>query len=154
MSRGNIEQVSTPTEIYDRPQTLFVNQFVGTTNVLPGEFFNGSSAKIRLAGGATLDMPAKPGFTDGSKVVVSIRPEQLHVVTSSGLPGTVKAVMPLGAHVVYEVEIAGGTLLKVSESREGQTGMRQTGEQVQIAPTSPEACHVFPAPVSSQGVQP
>src|SRR5580698_1841331 len=50
MSRGNIEQVSTPTEIYDRPQTLFVNQFVGTTNVLQGEFFNGPAAQVRLGG--------------------------------------------------------------------------------------------------------
>ncbi len=44
-----IEQVSTPTEIYDLPRTLFVNQFVGTTNVLPGEFFNaGAGAQVRL----------------------------------------------------------------------------------------------------------
>jgi putative spermidine/putrescine transport system ATP-binding protein len=146
MSRGNIEQVSTPTEIYDRPQTLFVNQFVGTTNVLQGEFFNGPAAQIRLAGGATIDVAARSGFIDGSKVVVSIRPEQLHVVPDGGLPGTVKAVMPLGAHVVYEVEIAAGTSLKVSEAREGQTTMRQTGEPVHVAPASPDACHVFPAP--------
>jgi putative spermidine/putrescine transport system ATP-binding protein len=152
MSRGNIEQVSTPTEIYDRPQTLFVNQFVGTTNVLSGEFFNEPPARIRLAGGAAIDVPAKPGFTDGSNVVVSIRPEQLHVVANGGLPGAVKAVMPLGSHVVYEVEIAGGASLKVSESREGQISMRQTGELVRIAPTSPDACHVFPAPGSPEGV--
>ena len=38
MSRGNIEQVSTPTEIYDNPRTLFVNQFVGTTNLMSGEY--------------------------------------------------------------------------------------------------------------------
>src|SRR5437764_841401 len=41
MSRGRIEQVSSPTEIYDRPQTLFVNEFVGTTNILQGEFAGG-----------------------------------------------------------------------------------------------------------------
>jgi putative spermidine/putrescine transport system ATP-binding protein len=152
MSRGSIEQVSTPTEIYDRPQTLFVNQFVGTTNVLQGEFFNGPAARVRLAGGALIGVAAKPGFIDGSKVVVSIRPEQLHVASDGGLSGTVKAVMPLGAHVVYEVEIAAGTLLKVSESREGQTAMRQSGEQVLIAPSSPDACHVFPAHDSPKGV--
>jgi putative spermidine/putrescine transport system ATP-binding protein len=146
MSRGNIEQVSTPTEIYDRPQTLFVNQFVGTTNVLSGEFFNGPAAQVRLVGGAAIGVAARPGLVDGSKVVVSVRPEQLHAAAKDGLPGTVKAVMPLGAHVVYEVEIASGALLKMSESREGQTAMRQTGDPVQIAPTSPEACHVFPAP--------
>ena len=38
MARGSIEQVSSPTEIYDRPKTLFVNQFVGTANVVAGEF--------------------------------------------------------------------------------------------------------------------
>src|ERR1051325_47986 len=38
MAHGRIEQVSSPTEIYDRPATLFVNQFVGTTNALVGEF--------------------------------------------------------------------------------------------------------------------
>jgi putative spermidine/putrescine transport system ATP-binding protein len=152
MSRGNIEQVSTPTEIYDRPQTLFVNQFVGTTNVLSGEFFNGPPTQIRLAGDAAIDVAAKPGFTNGSKVVVSIRPEQLHVVANGGLPGTVRAVMPLGTHVVYEVEITAGTLLKVSESREGRTTMRQTGEEVHIVPTSPDACHVFPAAGSPEGV--
>src|ERR1700710_251651 len=54
MSRGNIELASTPTEIYARPQTLFVNQFVGTTNVLRGEFFNGPVAQVRLAGGAMI----------------------------------------------------------------------------------------------------
>ena len=152
MSRGSIEQVSTPTEIYDRPQTLFVNQFVGTTNVLPGEFFSGPTARVRLAGGVMIDVAASPGLIDGSNVVVSVRPEQLHVTANGGLAGTVRAVMPLGAHVVYEVEVASGILLKLSESREGQAAMRRTGEQVWIAPTSPDACHVFPALGSPEGV--
>jgi len=152
MSRGNIEQVSTPTEIYDRPQTLFVNRFVGTANVLPGEFFNGPTARVRIAGGAMIDVAARPGFVDGCKVVVCLRPEQLRVAPDGGLRGIVKAVMPLGAHVVYEVEVASGILLKLSESREGQAAMRQTGEQVRMAPASPDACHVFPAPGSPEGV--
>jgi putative spermidine/putrescine transport system ATP-binding protein len=153
MSRGMIEQISTPTDIYDAPQTLFVHEFVGTTNVLSGELSNnGAVARVMLPGGLGIDVPSKTRFTNGSKVAVSIRPEQLHIVPSGGLIGTVKAVMPLGAHVVYEVAIAAGTLLKVSESREGQTTMRQTGEQVQIAPTSPNACHVFPASNPPEGV--
>jgi putative spermidine/putrescine transport system ATP-binding protein len=152
MSRGRIEQVASPTEIYDRPKTLFVNTFVGTTNVLPGEFFNaGARAKVKLNGGGSIDVKAMPGFVDGSPVAVSVRPEQLHVVPSSGqgigasLNGTVKAVMPLGSHVVYEIEIGPSLSLKVSEPREGHTTMRQTGDAVGVAPVSPEACHVFPA---------
>lgn len=147
MSRGLIEQVATPTEIYDTPKTLFVNEFVGTTNVFAGEFSNaGATARVTLPGGLGLDVPLKPGFINGSKVAVSIRPEQLHVVPSGGLAGTVKAVMPLGAHVIYEVEISPGVSLKLSEPRESQVTMRQAGERVHVAPTSPDACNVFPAP--------
>src|SRR5438477_2215585 len=63
MARGRIEQVSTPTEIYDRPATLFVNQFVGTTNVLSGAFTSGGAgARVALPGGLALDVPSAPGF--------------------------------------------------------------------------------------------
>lgn len=145
MARGRIEQVSSPTEIYDKPETLFVNQFVGSTNVLPGEFATGGTgARVTFAGGIGLDVPPTPGFIDGTKVAVAIRPEQLRVVPAGGLPGTVKAVMPLGAHVVYDVEVAPALSVKVSEPREGQP-MRASGERVHVAPTSPAACRVFPA---------
>jgi len=145
MARGRIEQVSSPTEIYDKPETLFVNQFVGSTNVLPGEFATGGTgARVTFAEGLGLDVPPAPGFINGAKVAVSIRPEQLRVVPSGGLPGTVKAVMPLGAHVVYDVELGPALSVKVSEPREGQP-MRQSGEKVHVAPTSPGACRVFPA---------
>src|SRR5436853_3751101 len=69
MARGRIEQVSSPTEIYDRPATLFVNQFVGTTNVLSGAFTaGGSGARVALPGGLALDVPAQSGFADGARV--------------------------------------------------------------------------------------
>jgi len=141
MARGRIEQVSSPTEIYDRPATLFVNQFVGTSNVLAGEFAGG---RVTFPGGATLDVPSEASFANGTKVAVSIRPEHLRVVSAGGVAGTVKAVLPLGSHVVYDIEIAPGVSLKLSEPREGQI-MRQSGEQVRLAPNSPAACHVFPA---------
>jgi hypothetical protein len=69
----------------------------------------------------------------------------LHIVPSGGLAGTIKAVMPLGAHVIYEVGLSPGVSLKLSERREGQVTMRHTGEQVHVAPTSPDACQLFPA---------
>ena len=146
MARGRIEQASSPTEIYDRPATLFVNQFVGTTNVLTGEFTPGPErGHVILANGLGLDVPSVPGFIKGSKVAVSIRPEHLHVVSGGGLGGIVKAVLPLGSHVVYDIEIAPGLSVKVSEPREGQI-MRTSGEQVRVAPTSLAAANVFPAP--------
>ena len=46
---------------------------------------------------------------------------------------------------IYEVELTSGVSLKLSEPREGQITMRQTGDRVQVAPTSPDVCNVFPA---------
>jgi putative spermidine/putrescine transport system ATP-binding protein len=145
MARGRIEQVSSPTEIYDAPATLFVNQFVGTTNVLPGEFAGtANSARVNFSGNAGFDVVAAPGIANGAKVTVSIRPEQLHMVTDGGMAGIVKAVMPLGAHVVYDVDVLPGLSVKVSAPREGGA-LRQSGEQVRVAPSSPAACRIFPA---------
>jgi putative spermidine/putrescine transport system ATP-binding protein len=148
MSRGRIEQISSPTEIYDRPQTLFVNQFVGTANVLPGELVkaNGAAA-VRVAGGALLAASVPPELAAGAKVLLSMRPEQLRLESSPGdgrIAGVVKTVLPLGPQVVYEVEIAGTTSLKVSEPRASATALRQAGDNVHVAATSPAACRVFP----------
>jgi putative spermidine/putrescine transport system ATP-binding protein len=147
MSRGRIEQVSSPVDIYDHPKTLFVNEFVGTANTLSGQFTkNGSAARVRVADGIAIDVPPTPILSDGARVMLSIRPERLRLVADGGLSGIVKTVLPLGAQVVYEIELACGVSLKVSQAREGDTVVRRSGEQVRVAPTSLEACHVFPAP--------
>jgi len=149
MSRGRIEQVSPPTEIYDRPRTRFVNEFVGTTNILPGEFVAVASgeAAVRLNDGAMLPVAVNPQLASGSDVVVSIRPEQLriHAVPSNGcLAVVIKTVMPLGPQVIYDVEVRDGSSLKVSEPREAERDMHRVGASVYVKPASPAACHVFP----------
>jgi putative spermidine/putrescine transport system ATP-binding protein len=150
MNGGAIEQVSTPTEIYDRPQTLFVNQFVGMTNLMAGTVVGseGAGAIVRVGQGTQISVADSRGLRPGTSVTVSVRPEHLRVAHGAGdgaLPGEVKAVLPLGAHVIYEVELAGGTLLKVSEARDTAAPVRQPGHRVELVPTSPRACHVFPA---------
>ena len=42
MNRGRVEQFDTPVGVYDRPATLFVNGFIGTTNLLPGRILTAS----------------------------------------------------------------------------------------------------------------
>src|SRR5262245_5876097 len=80
MSRGRIEQVSSPTEIYDNPKTLFVNEFVGSTNVLPGKLVKvPSGAAVELQEGITLPVADGKSFQSGSAVLLSVRPEQLRI---------------------------------------------------------------------------
>jgi putative spermidine/putrescine transport system ATP-binding protein len=149
MARGSIEQVSSPTEIYDEPKTLFVNQFVGTANVVAGEFVGADNgvAIVRVPGGAMLTVKETPQLRAGAPVLVSVRPEQLRLEAAPGegrIAGVVKAVMPLGPHVVYEVETQGGSSFKVSEPREAATPLRRPGESVHVAAASQAACRVFP----------
>jgi putative spermidine/putrescine transport system ATP-binding protein len=92
---------------------------------------------------------AAPTLPAGTQVMISVRPERLRVASvraEGALAGVVKAAMPLGPQVVYEIELAGGTLLKVSEARETAGGLRQPGQQVHLTPASPASCHVFPVP--------
>jgi putative spermidine/putrescine transport system ATP-binding protein len=149
MSRGRIEQVSSPTEIYDKPQTLFVNEFVGTTNVLQGEFVGNQSGEslVRLAGRSAIAVSTDLQFQPGAMVIVSIRPEQFRIhssPTESSIGGTIKAVMPLGPHVVYDIALPDGRSLKVSEPRETAAELRSVGRTVNLKPISPAACRVFP----------
>jgi len=149
MNRGRIEQVAPPTEIYDRPATLFVNQFVGTTNLIPGKLaaVDAGGCEIVLATGSLRTAPA-PSLSKGMDVVVSVRPESWRVLPSPAagqLAGTVKVVMPLGPNVIYDVEIPGGTSIKISQAREGEGTLFENGSTVHFAPASPAACHVFHA---------
>jgi putative spermidine/putrescine transport system ATP-binding protein len=156
MNRGRIEQVASPTDIYDRPATLFVNQFVGTTNLIPGRLvgIDAGGCDVKLADGMLRTAPA-PSLLAGMNVLVSVRPEQWRVqeraqepAGSAGLAGTVKMVMPLGPQVVYDVEIPGGTSIKISQSRESGTALLESGSTIRFAPLSTAECRVFHAEIS------
>jgi putative spermidine/putrescine transport system ATP-binding protein len=147
MNRGRLEQVASPTDIYDRPATLFVNQFVGTTNLLPGRIVDGDATgtDVALDGGVLRAAPAN--LEKGMNVVVSVRPEHLRlqsIAGSGGLAGTVKMVMPLGPQVIYDVETVGGTAIKISQSRDSAAMSFASGSAIRFAPTSSATCHIFP----------
>jgi hypothetical protein len=98
---------------------------------------------VILAPDVGIDVEQEASFGEG-RVAVSIRPEQLCFVSEGGLSGIVKAVMPLGANVIYEIEVGPGLALKVSEAREGKAVAHQTGQKVCVALRSAAAWHLFP----------
>jgi len=134
MSRGRIEQIASPTDIYDAPETLFVNQFVGSTNVLDG--VAADARTVTLASGESVEV-ATAGLAAGATVKVSIRPEHLTLHTAplpNGIAGTVKAALPLGPHVLYDVAAANGTDFKVSVPRKGGEAFLPAGTNIFAAP--------------------
>jgi len=149
LNRGRLEQFGSPTETYDRPASLFVNAFVGTANLLAGklERADPDGAVVRLDAGVALTCAAAAGLEPGARVVVSTRPERLRLATAAGegrIPGTLRTVLPLGPVVVYEVEAADGTALKVSEPRDARAARPAAGERVWVE--ARDAALVFRAP--------
>ncbi len=78
MSQGQMEQVGTPFEIYNFPQTAFVANFVGTLNTANGEVTNPSKGLISVDG---IQLESAEDLKDrqkGDKLTIAIRPERLH----------------------------------------------------------------------------
>jgi ABC-type Fe3+/spermidine/putrescine transport system ATPase subunit len=117
MNRGRIEQVGSPAEIYERPRTRFVSEFVGSINVLHGQVtaVAGSQLTVRYGGYGEHDIRGHAGsdavFNEGDSVMATIRPEKLSLVpeqvngTLNHWPARVTSMAYYGDHREYEVEI-------------------------------------------------
>ena len=143
--QGRLEQYGTPQEIYDKPLTRFVSGFVGHTNLLQGRLVSANPAEIALDLGTILRLPeAKPCERLG-RVTLSVRPENLTLstgATKGGLSGRVRAALPFGATIVYEVEAADGTMLKALDMRAGRQPLA-VGSPVTIGLADSAHCRVY-----------
>jgi iron(III) transport system ATP-binding protein len=83
---GRIEQIGSPEDIYQRPQTAFVAEFLGGTNMLPGiaGTFDGYKTEVASCG-TTLSVQGKVAEA-GQKLLLSIRPEALWIAEGSDAP--------------------------------------------------------------------
>lgn len=80
-SKGRIEQLGTPTEIYHAPRTAFVADFIGEANLLTAEMISrdDSTGRVRLAGGLEVSIPLTRWPGSAATALVSIRPEKVWV---------------------------------------------------------------------------
>ena len=138
LNHGRIEQVGTPEEVYDTPETVFVAGFIGAPpmNLLPAR-----RDGAMLAIGA-LRLPVSGGG-DGP-LLAGIRPEHL---VPEGTPGTLPfattpavLVEPLGSDTLVSIEIAGTMAI----ARLPPRPVRRAGQSVALA-VAPEHVHVFDA---------
>ncbi len=123
MNQGKIEQVGTPSQIYERPQTSFVADFIGDTNLFSGEIVEVDSSNVQISTKTGLsivisraeDTPSELSQT----VVVSVRPEKIQLslyppnLPANCFEGRLVNVMYLGTHVNYVVELTNGIRINV-----------------------------------------
>lgn len=135
MSEGRIEQIGSPEDIYRRPSTLFVADFIGKANVLSvtasARTRDGLSVEVL---GQRLEIVDPGGIEDG--FVLVLRPEDVsleacespndHSVVSDGstivAPGWVRAAEYLGAATQLTVELLDGTLLEAVQHHSALEG--------------------------------
>lgn len=123
MNQGRLEQIGSPSDIYDYPQTPFVADFIGDTNLLAGHLDTVDPASLRVTTQSGLQVWVKPGASPamltGAPVVVSIRPEKIHLspqppaTFQNCYEGRVNHVMYLGTHVHCLVQLVSGESLTV-----------------------------------------
>lgn len=119
---GELQQVGTPAEVYERPANLFAAQFIGkpTMNVLEGTVEAGG---VRV-GGALLavgERAAALAGLPGGKVFVGVRPEHVQL-SGAGLPAVVEVVEPLGSESWIELQWEGREVLAKTLDRAPQPG--------------------------------
>ena len=110
MHAGRLEQLGSPREIYERPATRFVTDFIGASSFLAGRTTRAD--RVELAGGQTVRVAA-PLPAAGQPVELAIRPERVRllapgVAEDNALEGRVVRLGYLGAQVEVTVELPGG----------------------------------------------
>jgi len=112
LSKGRIEQIGPPVEIYDAPATPFVAEFIGTMNRLEATVTDGSTGEVEY-GGVRLPIEAARGRGNGARVLVLVRPEAMSLepaTNSGGLSGEVVSHTFLGSVTRVRIEAPGGEL--------------------------------------------
>jgi multiple sugar transport system ATP-binding protein len=132
MQRGVVQQVGTPTEIYDRPANTFVAGFIGTPamNLIDGTITGGrfTAEHVQIDGLAGPDGPVTLGF----------RAEDARVAAQGQIEAPVYTMELLGDATMVAVR-AGGALVSVKAAKDFRIDI---GQMVTIA-VPPETCHLF-----------
>ena len=134
MSEGRIQQIGTPTDIYNEPENAFVADFIGESNIVDGIML--SDYKVSFSG-HTFDC-VDAGFGKRENVDVVVRPEDVDIVPleKGMLQGVVTSVTFMGVHYEIIVDIGGFKWMVQTTDYCGE------GEHIGIY-IEPEAIHVM-----------
>ena len=146
MSAGEILQSGTPEDVYRRPDSRFVAEFLGHCNVLPGRVVSSDGAVTRVAlvpGGPQLNV-ASAGPPAGEQVEVVLRPESLVLGgpwAEGAWTATVLTRSFLGDHYAYELDVDGVAVIAQSAESfapSSTVGVRVPANAPRVLPSSPD----------------
>jgi iron(III) transport system ATP-binding protein len=143
MNAGRVEQAGAPDEVYRRPASRFVADFIGRANFVGArvEGVAGDVADVEVLG-QRMRVPGGEGLTAGSPATVVVRPESIRVGVGD-FRGVVRRATFLGPMAEYELELDGQSLLALDPDWMGR-GLHQPGESVAWS-LRPDQAYVLPA---------
>jgi spermidine/putrescine transport system ATP-binding protein len=132
MNHGLIEQAGSATELYERPVTEFVANFLGVSNLIPGTLChrNGTRAEFKTQDGSRVVLPVDRlnGETVGASMMCGVRPEKVRLLPASAgeptdganvLQGKVELASFLGVSIQYVIRTPSGEELTVFQQNTG-----------------------------------
>ena len=131
---GVIQQIGTPTDIYNEPKNPFVADFIGESNIIPGIMLQDFKVRIN---GVVYDCVDK-GFGKNTEVDVVVRPEDIDIVPAENARVTGKAVSVVFMGVHYEVDVDCGGYEWIIQT----TDFVERGQLVGIS-IPPDAIHIM-----------
>jgi mannopine transport system ATP-binding protein len=135
MNGGSLAQLGRPRDLYDRPADAFVADFIGEMNLLPGtvEAVSGDTCTVRCAAGLALANGV--GAALGTRVRLAVRPEHVELARAQpgdvpGLRGEVSQCIFNGASTAVQIELQGGSTLRVDVGARSELALLQPGTPV------------------------
>jgi spermidine/putrescine transport system ATP-binding protein len=121
MNGGRVEQIGSPREIYEHPETAFVADFIGYLNALAFtvQELVGEYGLMRFGDRERIVVPVGSGARAGTSFRIAVRPERVHIGAIDGpapesgsrLEGTVAEIVYLGMYTQYHVETRAGRVV-------------------------------------------
>jgi len=137
MRAGRIEQLGEAEALYERPQSRFVSQFLGSCNLLEGEISGEEGGELRVSTAFGTMYVARDGYAlpPGRRVTLAVRPEKVALASpgaagTNKVPGTVEQLIYIGSETHYILSTPGGALTAyVMNSLLGPLGL-EIGDRV------------------------
>jgi putative spermidine/putrescine transport system ATP-binding protein len=151
MNAGRVEQVGRSTEIYERPASRFVAEFIGRMNLFPARIRAGAAGlRVVTARGVTLALALPGSIVEPVAVHIAVRPERACVLRKAPAAdwlaerGRIEQVLYLGAAHEIRLALEDGLRATVEVTNTGAPLGLEPGMTVWFA-APPEACLVLPA---------
>ena len=153
MNKGRIEQLGRPEEVYERPATLFVAEFLGASNLLDGTYRGTQDGwgLVELGSGTSVRIPAVTDRRAGDRVRIGVRPEKIQILprgtgataNQNTVAATLRSAVFAGVSFQYFFQTTEGREMSAFDRNGSGAAVATPGEAVRLA-WVPEHTFVIP----------